>query len=65
MVVVNHPTPRELQRLQFRQRRNGHTAVGKSSWSSLHNKILKHAGVGGKSHSLERGHVFWNRKGRW
>ncbi|RMG63634.1 MAG: hypothetical protein D6715_10980 [Calditrichaeota bacterium] len=34
-------------------------------WNRLHARILKHAGLGGKSHSFERGHVTWNRKGRW
>ncbi len=36
-----------------------------NSWTFRHTKILKHAGSGGKNHSLEKGHVFWNRKGRW
>ncbi len=34
-------------------------------WNQMHAKILKHAGLGGKNHSFERGHVSWNRKGRW
>ncbi len=35
------------------------------AWSMQHMKILRHAGVGGKNHTFEKGHVFWNRKGRW
>ncbi len=34
-------------------------------WYLHHNKILKHAVFGGKQHAFERGHVAWNRKGRW
>jgi hypothetical protein len=30
-----------------------------------HSKILKHAGLGGKSHVIGKGHIPWNRKGRW
>jgi hypothetical protein len=30
-----------------------------------HIKVLKHVGLGGKRHLLEKGHVQWNRKGRW
>ncbi|MBN2365490.1 MAG: hypothetical protein EH225_05810 [Calditrichaeota bacterium] len=36
-----------------------------SSWYRIHSKILRHSGLGGKSHVLEKGHVQWNRKGRW
>lgn len=36
-----------------------------SAWYRRHNKILKHAGLGGKNHLLKKGHVRWNRKGRW
>ncbi len=36
-----------------------------AAWCLRHIKILKHAGLGGKSRLLEKGHVQWNRKGRW
>jgi len=36
-----------------------------SAWGNRHIKILIHAEVGGKSHLMEKGHVNWNRKGRW
>lgn len=36
-----------------------------STWYNRHSKILRHAGLGGKNHLLEKGHVSWNRKGRW
>ncbi|NOX37443.1 MAG: hypothetical protein GXO78_07895 [Calditrichaeota bacterium] len=35
------------------------------TWSVQHMKILRHAGLGGKNHTFEKGHVYWNRKGRW
>jgi hypothetical protein len=37
----------------------------RGAWSLRHIKILKHAGLGGKKHLLVKGHVQWNRKGRW
>jgi len=36
-----------------------------AAWYIRHAKILKHAGLGGKSHTMEKGHITWNRKGRW
>jgi len=65
MAIGIRPTPRNLQRLQFRWHRDGRHLTVNIPWYELHNKLLKHAGVGGKGHSFERGHVPWNRKGRW
>ena len=53
-----------------RKKRFFYRIFKKSRWdlSNLyrrHNKILKHAGLGGKSHVIGKGHVPWNRKGRW
>ncbi len=39
--------------------------VNMTAWYRRHMKILKHAGLGGRNHLLEKGHVQWNRKGRW
>ncbi len=36
-----------------------------SAWYERHSKIFKRTGSGGKNHLLEKGHVQWNRKGRW
>jgi hypothetical protein len=36
-----------------------------STWYNRHTKTLRHVGLGGKNHLLEKGHVSWNRKGRW
>lgn len=36
-----------------------------SAWYERHVKSLRIAGFGGKTHTLEKGHVNWNRKGRW
>lgn len=36
-----------------------------SAWYQRQARILKRAGLGGKKHLFEKGHVQWNRKGRW
>jgi len=36
-----------------------------SAWYRRHTQNLKHAGLGGKNHIIGKGHVPWNRKGRW
>jgi len=51
------------KRFYYRLYRMGKDMV--VSWYQRHNRIIKHAGFGGKSHLLEKGHVQWNRKGRW
>ena len=51
------------KRFFYRLVRVGNTRQG--AWSLRHIKILKHAGLGGKNHLLVKGHVQWNRKGRW
>jgi hypothetical protein len=51
------------KRFFYRLLRSGRTDL--SILYQRHSKILKHAGLGGKSHVMGKGHVSWNRKGRW
>jgi hypothetical protein len=55
--------PEKEKRFFYRFYRIGKDTL--SAWYQRHSKTLKHAGVGGKNHLLEKGHVQWNRKGRW
>lgn len=55
--------PEKQKRFFFRFFRVGKNTF--SAWYQHHNKILKHAGLGGKSHLLEGNRGQWNRKGRW
>jgi hypothetical protein len=55
--------PQKEKRFFYRFYRIGKDSI--AAWYNRHNKLLKHAGVGGKSHLLEKGHIQWNRKGRW
>jgi hypothetical protein len=55
--------PEKEKRFFYRFYRIGKDTL--SAWYQRHSKTLKHAGVGGKNHLLEKGHVHWNRKGRW
>ncbi len=55
--------PGKQKRFFFRFFRAGKDRL--AAWSEHHQKILKHAGLGGKSHVIEKGRGQWNRKGRW
>jgi hypothetical protein len=51
------------KRFSYRLSKMGRHSM--SAWYRRHMKVLKHAGLGGKRHVLEKGHIQWNRKGRW
>ena len=47
---------------------HNHLKFGKkiySAWPTHHINVLIHSGLGGKNHLMEKGHINWNRKGRW
>ena len=55
--------PTKNKRFFYRMLRAGRTDL--SILFQRHSKILMHAGLGGKSHVFGKGHISWNRKGRW
>lgn len=57
---LRHPPHK---RFYYKLYKSGKTMM--SAWYERHAKTLRYAGLGGKSHSMEKGHVTWNRKGRW